>query len=721
MKQGNIYLSENLVIIVKPYTTKNTYKKTTESSEQVEKIKDELIKIICEHIKTRFFKNRKFSIENDKIVFMRKLSNYINQKVHFINYQEFKILIPFLLMKVTTFIPATVNFSSHNLSKKENNEINTEIQDIPNILNRHLKEYNKKLSEILNDPNKNDLANVFNIILKVSQNRYKYVNNIDIQDTSEDREGEILIVYDSNPDKMAINSTIREQLRSIKEDIMQKIRMIIPGVNIEFFKIAKNEIIKQNINDDAVHIDYMNSRHPLYHLASRVCAAFVEYYSTFNYSIEKDNNKDYIIISQNKQSITKNIDKTRGVEIFTPSFVNEHKCSCFSDLMVRKIIDVKDAIEIVGEGVDGNTHDYPPCPSELQSIFQGMDNQADSVRERYKFPFGIWFRGSSNVCNSLHPSLFRGTLRNPLHPGCTVRDYSLPTSVYDETSMLYQFMAVRPQLRHDYENAFEWLCMAQHYTAPSRVLDWTENILIALYFAVRDNTNNCDSAVWALNAARLNELTRITIPRRSICMQGSLDVILRSAMAFTRDKTELKGYLIKINQYDFVKHHFESYQDLDDISDYIKEDSKKFLSWLDGKKNDFVKTDMYQRLASPIAVFPSRINERQIAQLACFTLYGGKEYDNELKIPEINKYPHYSSLLDINRKACSQPFDSNDTNSNQNIKGKPFLQMFVVPSFAKRKIREQLRRIGIHQASLMPELENQAKNLGRQWSSDIEY
>ena len=29
-----------------------------------------------------------------------------------------------------------------------------------------------------------------------------------------------------------------------------------------------------------------------------------------------------------------------------------------------------------------------------------------------------------------------------------------------------------------------WLCVMQHYRAPTRLLDWSENLLVALYFAV---------------------------------------------------------------------------------------------------------------------------------------------------------------------------------------------------------------------------------------------
>jgi len=49
-----------------------------------------------------------------------------------------------------------------------------------------------------------------------------------------------------------------------------------------------------------------------------------------------------------------------------------------------------------------------------------------------------------------------------------------------------------------------WLFLMQHHGAPTRLLDWSKNVLIALYFAV-NGFDDKDGELWVMHPATLNK------------------------------------------------------------------------------------------------------------------------------------------------------------------------------------------------------------------------
>lgn len=113
-----------------------------------------------------------------------------------------------------------------------------------------------------------------------------------------------------------------------------------------------------------------------------------------------------------------------------------------------------------------------------------------------------WYRGCGKITYSLLPGLYR-------HPAIS----DVKSLVENEYSIMCMFVHRSfPFLEQKLEIGFDGMFVGQHYGVPTRLLDWTENPFIALYFSLISALENShyttpseDAAMWILYPVEWNK------------------------------------------------------------------------------------------------------------------------------------------------------------------------------------------------------------------------
>jgi len=179
-----------------------------------------------------------------------------------------------------------------------------------------------------------------------------------------------------------------------------------------------------------------------------------------------------------------------------------------------------------------------------------------------------WFRGHTRANYKLLPAILR--------KGNEKYEF--------EITNLFRLVAPGYSATPETDRIDQWLFLMQHHRVPTRLLDWTESPLIAVFFATikaleLNKEIKEDAAVYALDPIVLNKQSGFDFFPNTWTQNSVLQTI---KFAFGTEKEPI---------------------------------------YIDGKKISF--------LEDPIAIYPSIIHSRIKSQKGCFTLHGNDKRDIE--------------------------------------------------------------------------------------------
>ncbi|MFV0141013.1 FRG domain-containing protein [Empedobacter falsenii] len=227
----------------------------------------------------------------------------------------------------------------------------------------------------------------------------------------------------------------------------------------------------------------------------------------------------------------------------------------------------------------------------VSEFIDAINQFSDSIKWKYD-KHNLWYRGESNkhLNSLLIPSLYRNFISPEKYRNEKIEGNDLSSIKTIENNLTSRFSTSASSYINSVnfeKSKWNYYYLMQHYGISTRLLDWSENALTALFFAVEKEDEENDSIVWMLNPYSMNAWVLTQFEDQTPPDNSRHQIFC----PYETEPTELYNKDKKV---------------------IVKELARQYLDM------DYMLENTYY----PIAILPHLFDIRMKQQKSCFTLFG---------------------------------------------------------------------------------------------------